>query len=83
MWRGKTSCSFIFWNLLRNIQEKRNEKNNDLELVLARGKEDIETIRARAEKEIREAERINNKVKENIEKAKHNHKIKLTLNEEE
>ena len=40
-------------------------------------------IRARAEKEIREAERINNKVKENIEKAKHNHKIKLTLNEEE
>ena len=73
----------IFWNMLRNIQEKRSEKNHGLELVLARGKEDIETIRARAEKEIREAERINNKVKENIEKAKYNHKIKLTLSEEE
>ena len=69
--------------MLCNIQEKRSEKNHGLELVLARGKEDIEMIRARAEKEIREAERINNKVKENIEKAKHNHKIKLTLNNEE
>ena len=74
---------FIFWNMLRNIQEKRSEKNHGLELVLTRGKEDIEMIRARAEKEIREAERINNKVKENIEKAKSNHKIKLTLSEEE
>ena len=74
---------FLVWNMLRNIQEKRSEKNNGLELVLTRGKEDIEMIRARAEKEIREAERINNKVKENIEKAKYNHKIKLTLNEEE
>ena len=74
---------FIFWNMLRNIQEKRSEKNHGLELVLTRSKEDIEMIRARAEKEIREAERINNKVKENIEKAKYNHKIKLTLNEEE
>lgn len=69
--------------MLCSIQEKRSERNNGLELVLTRGKEDIEMIRARAEKEIREAERINNKVKENIEKAKYNHKIKLTLNEEE
>ena len=42
-----------------------------------------DAIETSAEKEIHEAERINNKVKENIEKAKHNHKIKLTLNEEE
>ena len=69
---------FLVWNMLCSIQEKRSERNNGLELVLTRGKEDIEMIRARAEKEIREAERINNKVKENIEKAKHNHKIKLT-----
>lgn len=51
--------------------------------MLTRGKEDIEIIRARAEKEIREAERINNKVKENIEKAKHDREIRLTLNNEE
>ena len=69
--------------MLRNIQEKRSEKNHGLELVLTRGKEDIEMIRARAEKEIREAERINNKVKENIEKAKHDREIRLTLNKEE
>ena len=69
--------------MLRSIQEKRNEKNTGLELVLTRGKEDIETIRARAEKEIREAERINNRVKENIEKAKHDREIRLTLNSEE
>lgn len=74
---------FLFWNMLRSIQEKRNEKNIGLELVLTRGKEDIEKIRARAEKEIREAERINNKVKENLEKSKYKHEIKLTLNEEE
>lgn len=74
---------FLFWNMLRNIQEKRSEKNHGLELVLTRGKEDIEMIRARAEKEIREAERINNKIKENIEKAKHDREIKLTLNKEE
>lgn len=74
---------FLFWNMLRNIQEKRSEKNHGLELVLTRGKEDIEMIRARAEKEIREAERINNKVKENIEKAKHDREIRLTLNNEE
>ena len=69
--------------MLRSIQEKRSEKNTGLELVLTRGKEDIETIRARAEKEIREAERINNRVKENIEKAKHDREIRLILNEEE
>lgn len=69
--------------MLRSIQEKRNEKNTGLELVLTRGKEDIEKIRARAEKEIREAERINNKVKENLEKSKHDREIRLTLNEEE
>ena len=69
--------------MLRSIQEKRSEKNIGLELVLTRGKEDIEKIRARAEKEIREAERINNKVKENLEKSKYKHEIKLTLNEEE
>ena len=50
---------------------------------MTRGKEDIEAIRARAEKEIREAERINNRVKENIEKAKHDREIRLILNEEE
>lgn len=38
--------------------------------MLTRGKEDIERIRARAEKAIFEAERINNKVKENLEKSK-------------
>lgn len=74
---------FLVWNMLCSIQEKRSERNNGLELVLTRGKEDIEMIRARAEKEIREAERINNKVKENIEKAKHDREIKLTLNREE
>ncbi len=74
---------FLVWNMLRNIQEKRSEKNTGLELVLTRGKEDIEMIRARAEKEIREAERINNRVKENIEKAKHDREIRLTLNNEE
>lgn len=74
---------FLIWNMLLNIQEKRSKKNKGLELVLTRGKEDIEAIRARAEREIREAERINNKVKENLEKSKHKHEIKLTLNEEE
>ena len=69
--------------MLRNIQDKRSENNSGLVLVVIFGLYDIEMIRASAEKEIREAERINNKVKENIEKAKYNHKIKLTLNEEE
>ena len=67
---------FIFYKFLSD-KEVKFLKENDFT------KEDIEMIRARAEKEIREAERINNKVKENIEKAKHNHKIKLTLNNEE
>lgn len=74
---------FIFWNMLRNIQKNGMKKNHALELVLTRGKEDIEMIRTRAEKEIREAERFNNKVKENIEKAKPAYEIKLTLNNEE
>ena len=65
--------SFLFftcWNILRNIQEKRNIQARGLKLVLTRGNEDIEAIRAQAEKEIREAERVNNKVKENLNKTK-------------
>lgn len=61
---------FIFWNIFRNIQKKRNIQAHGLKLVLTRGNEDIEAIRAQAEKEIREAERVNNKVRKNLTKTK-------------
>ena len=61
---------FICWNIFRNIQKKRNIQAHGLKLVLTRGNEDIEAIRAQAEREIREAERVNNKVRKNFTKTK-------------
>lgn len=53
---------FYYWNKHRQKVQKKNEYNEDMRGVLELVQKDIDNIRERAEKEVREAEKITNEV---------------------
>lgn len=53
---------FYYWNKHRQRVQKKNKYNEDMRGMLELVQKDIDSIRERAEKEVREAERITNEI---------------------
>ena len=62
---------FIIWDKFDDLNDSKHlkvsKKNKAYELIVNWGKKDIDALQKEAEKQVREAERLNNKVKANLE----------------
>lgn len=60
--RGERSIRFYYWDKHKQSVKKKYKQNEDMRGMLELVQKDINSVRERAEKEIREAERITNEI---------------------